>query len=252
MIVEESYRQEPSFIFGDFLTTVDIRIICVIGAEAAVWVTEMLQNQYMNKDKYFHIDLKLLQEDFNIDAETNDEFIKFFVSIKCLCMERSIDQDKVYYKIDKVKFTQYINEKYTNHKNKCGIVYFPKEINNEKSTGISSYAFKKRVPNLRRKTGCYLLYDKDKELIYVGASVNLPDRMYRSALYHDAYFYSYIDLSECDLGVFNHYDVENYLIEHLNPKNNIIRTKIKNDNDKKAISDIVDRRKIQPIVTFER
>ena len=54
--------------------------------------------------------------------------------------------------------------------------------------------------------GIYKLYDVDKNLLYIGKSVNLSSRLLGSSMERKAYFYSYAEVnSKSDLNIYEYY-----------------------------------------------
>ena len=76
--------------------------------------------------------------------------------------------------------------------------------------------YQKTISGLLGKSGLYYLYDKDKELIYIGKSVNLGVRMLESAKFDDVKYCKFsIVNNKSDMSI-----LEVYLISKYKPKYN--------------------------------
>lgn len=76
---------------------------------------------------------------------------------------------------------------------------------------------KQKLKVLNRKIGCYLLFDINKKIIYVGKSVNLKDRVLTSIKDKNAYYFQYVTVSNVMFAD----NLEIALINANNPPKNI-------------------------------
>src|SRR5699024_6655512 len=90
------------------------------------------------------------------------------------------------------------------------------QLRNRFSTELTN-DFLEDMRNMMLKSGVYFSYDEDKELIYVGKSINLGERIPSSINERSAIYYEYAETkSESDTSIY-----EAYYISLLKPELNV-------------------------------
>lgn len=111
--------------------------------------------------------------------------------------------------------------------------------NNEVDSGDYKSLYKSISKSLKRLddemkdkfTGIYLIYNENKEIVYIGQSTNIASRLttHIRGKYKNAYKISVIDLSHLESNLLN--SIERFLITKLKPIDNIMVDEKYNIND---------------------